>query len=257
MIRVLIVEEVRAICEVIATVLRSEPDIEVTGCATNFDEAVGCLGNCDVVLVNTAMSTDASVRLIRALRKLGPRVKVVVMGLARTQHAILQCIEAGVAGYVLKDSSLDNLLKSIRAANNNEALVSPPLAAALMSYVAELVGFDPTAETELCAPQSLTRREREVLTLIQQGLTNQEIAESLVIELGTVKNHVHNILRKLNVNSRRDAVHVSRLAGLWSLTDVKARPRPVTPPRHPVPSRPIPELAGERALYGSSIGAST
>jgi hypothetical protein len=96
-----------------------------------------------------------------------------------------------------------------------------------------------------------------VLTLIQQGLTNQEIAESLVIELGTVKNHVHNILRKLNVNSRRDAVHVSRLAGLWSLTDVKARPRPVVVPRHPSPARPIPELAGERTLYGSSIGAST
>jgi len=251
MIRVLIVEEVRALCEVIATVLRSEPDMEVTGCATNIDEAASQLGACDVVLVNTSMSTESSVRLIRALRKLGPRVKVVVMGLARSQHAILQCIEAGVAGYVLKDSSLDNLLKSIRAANNNEALVSPPLAAALMSYVAELVGFDPVAETDLCAPQSLTRREREVLTLVQQGLTNQEIAESLVIELGTVKNHVHNILRKLNVNSRRDAVHVSRLAGLWGMTDVKARPRPVVQPRRP-------ELVtSERSLYGSSLGAST
>jgi DNA-binding CsgD family transcriptional regulator len=129
-----------------------------------------------------------------------------------------------VAGYVLKDSSLAELLKNVRAAYNNEALVSPPIAAALMSYVAELVGFDPAAEQDLCAPQSLTRREREVLTLVQQGLTNQEIAESLVIELGTVKNHVHNILRKLNVNSRRDAVHVSRLAGLWSMNDAKPAP---------------------------------
>src|SRR5262245_2729527 len=142
MIRVLIVEEVRAICEVIATVLRAEPDIEVSGCATTLEEAVAALGPADVVLVNTTLHNEASVRLIRTLRKLAPRVKVVVMGLARSQHAILQCIEAGVSGYVLKDSSLDELLKNIRAAYNNEALVSPPIAAALMSYVAELVGFD-------------------------------------------------------------------------------------------------------------------
>src|ERR1700720_2882364 len=82
-------------------------------------------------------------------------------------------------------------------------LFPPPLAATLVSYVAELMGLEASGEPDLCGPQSLTRREREVLTLVQQGLTNQEIAESLVIELGTVKNHVHNILRKLNVNSRR------------------------------------------------------
>lgn len=246
MIRVLIVEEVRAICEIIATVLRAEPDVEVVGCATHLEEAVASLGDCDVVLVNTTLHNETSARLIRTLRKLAPKVKIVVMGLVRSQHAILQCIEAGVSGYVLKDSSLEELLKNIRAAYNNEALVSPPIAAALMSYVAELVGFDPANEQELCAPQSLTRREREVLSLVQQGLTNQEIAESLVIELGTVKNHVHNILRKLNVNSRRDAVHVSRLAGLWGMNEVK-----------PKAGRRSTERKAERPLYSPSLGAST
>jgi DNA-binding NarL/FixJ family response regulator len=244
MIRVLIVEEVRAIGEIVATVLRSESDLEVAGCAATLDEAIAHVPNSDVVLVNTPMQSEASARLIRTIRKLAPRVKIVVMGLSRSQHAILQCIEAGVAGYVLKDSPLSDLLKNIRAAHNNEALVSPPIAAALMSYVAELVGFDPASHQDLSAPQSLTRREREVLTLVQQGLTNQEIAESLVIELGTVKNHVHNILRKLNVNSRRDAVHVSRLAGLWSLSE--AKPKPANGHR-----------PGERALFSSSVGAST
>jgi DNA-binding NarL/FixJ family response regulator len=242
MIRVLVVEEVRAICEVIATVLRAEPDIAVAGCATTLDEAMALVHASDVVLVNTTLHNDSSTRLIRTLHKLAPKVKVVVMGLARSQHAILQCIEAGVAGYVLRDSSLDELLQNIRAAYNNEALVSPPIAAALMSYVAELVGFDPANERELSAPQSLTRREREVLNLVQQGLTNQEIAESLVIELGTVKNHVHNILRKLNVTSRRDAVHVSRLAGLWSAGEAKHKPAPGR---------------RERALYPQSVGAAS
>lgn len=224
MIRVLIVEEVRAVAEIIAMVLRSEADLEVVGCATDIEEAVAHLGGCDAAVVNASMTTAASVRLVRGLRRLAPRVKIVVIGLARSQQAILQCIEAGVAGYVLKDSSLNDLLKSIRAADRNEAVVSPPLAATLVSYVAELVGLDASGEPDLCGPQSLTRREREVLNLVQQGLTNQEIAASLVIELGTVKNHVHNILRKLNVNSRRDAVHVSRLAGLWVGGDHELRP---------------------------------
>jgi DNA-binding NarL/FixJ family response regulator len=248
MIRVLIVEEVRAICEIVATVLRSEADLEVVGCATDIDEAVAHLGACDAAVVNASMITDASVRLVRGLRRLAPRVKIVVMGLARSQQAILQCIEAGVAGYVLKDSSLDDLLKSIRAAERNEAVVAPPLAATLVSYVAELVGLDANGEPDLCGPQSLTRREREVLSLIRQGFTNQEIAASLVIELGTVKNHVHNILRKLNVNSRRDAVHVSRLAGLWGVGDYGLRPS--------LGAQRQPEIKPERAsLFSPALGA--
>jgi DNA-binding NarL/FixJ family response regulator len=244
MIRVLVVEEVRTICEIIGTVLRSEPDLEVVGCATGIDEAVAHLGSCEVAVVNASMTSDASVRLVRGLRRLAPRVKIVVMGLARSQHAILQCVEAGVAGYALQDSSVDDLLKGIRAADRNEALVAPPLAATLVSYVAEMVGLDGGVMDE-CGPQSLTRREREVLGLVQQGLTNQEIASTLVIELGTVKNHVHNILRKLNVNSRRDAVHVSRLAGLWGSNEHLALS---------VPRRP--DIRSERpSLFSRALGA--
>jgi DNA-binding NarL/FixJ family response regulator len=184
------------------------------------------------------------VRLVGSLRRLAPRVKVVVMGLAHSQPAMLQCVEAGVAGYVWQDSSMDELLRTIRAAARNET-PAPPLGASLVSYVAGMVGLD-GGESGLCGPQSLTRREREVLGLVQQGLTNQEIAGTLVIELGTVKNHVHNILRKLNVNSRRDAVHVSRLAGLW----VGGEHAPLALPRRP-------EVRAERpALFSRAISVS-
>ena len=250
MIRVLVIEEVRALCEIIARVLRAEPDIEVVGCATDIDEAVVHLGSCDLAVINGSLTTDSSLRLLHGLRRLAPRLKIVVMGLARNQQAILQCVEARVSGYVLKDSSLDDLLHSIRAAERNETLVAPPLAATLASYVADLVGLDSMGEPDPCSPQSLTRREREVLTLVQQGLTNQEIAESLVIELGTVKNHVHNILRKLNVNSRRDAVHASRLAGVWGAGGAPARPLPMGSPQRPALK---PEPA---SLYSQALGAS-
>jgi DNA-binding NarL/FixJ family response regulator len=211
---VFVVDEVRTICEMIGTVLRSETDLEIVGCATGLEGTAACLHQCEVVVVNAAMNAEASAGLVRGLRRLAPHVKVVVMGLARSQRAMLQCLEAGVAGCVWQDSSLDELLKSIRAAARCETLAAPPLAATLVAYVAERVGLDGD-DAQRCGPHSLTRREREVLELVQQGLTNQEIAVTLVIELGTVKNHVHNILRKLKVNSRRDAVHVTRIAGLW------------------------------------------
>lgn len=249
MIRVIVVEEVRAICEAIAEVLRSEDDLEIVGCATDLDQAVAQLRHCDVAVVNASLTNDTSARLVSGIRRLAPRVKVVVMGLARSQHAIWQCLEAGVAGYVLKDSPLDELRKSIRAADRNEAIVTTPLSATLVSYVAELAGLEASDEADPCWPRNLTRREREVLNLVQQGLTNQEIAATLVIELGTVKNHVHNILRKLNVNSRRDAVNVSRLAGLWAVGEGAGR-------RFLETRSSQPDLKPERAsLFSLPLGA--
>jgi DNA-binding NarL/FixJ family response regulator len=167
------------------------------------------------------------------------------MGLAHTQQAIVQCVEAGVAGYVLKDSPLDDLLRAVRTAAGTEGLAAP---AAVMA-LGEPLALEGCADSEFGEPQSLTRREREVLSLVQQGLTNQEIAESLVIERGTVKNHVHNILRKLNVNSRRDAAHVSRLAGLWGAGDLLFRPVLSAGVR---PALRQPEWAG---LFGGGLGA--
>jgi DNA-binding NarL/FixJ family response regulator len=233
MIRVLVVEEVRAIGEIIATVLRSAANLTVVNCATSLDEAVPYLSACDVVVVNACLTTEASVALVRGLRRLAPRVKIVVMGLARSQPALRQCAEANVSGYVLKDSPAEELLRCLYAAARRDTVGAPPLAATLFASVAELGGLDDTGALDRCGPRILTRREREVLSLVQQGLTNQEIAASLVIELGTVKNHVHNILRKLNVNSRRDAVHASRLAGAWSVGD-----RPLLGGQRPLETQP-------------------
>ena len=215
MIRVLIVEEVRAICEVIATVLRSEPDIEVTGCATNFDEAVSFLGNCEGVLVNTAMSTDASVRLIRALRKLGPRVKVVVMGLARTQHAILQCIEAGVAGYVLKDSALTDIVNCVKLVASGQHYVSPALTDLLLNRQRRTASLS-QRKPEL---KDLSPAERRVLKLLAEYKTSREIAAELFISHRTVETHRTNICNKLEIHGNHSLMkfalaHKSELSDL-------------------------------------------
>jgi len=209
MIRILIVDEDMLVSSAIATVLAGEPDMEPVGSASTLDQAIDLVDGCDVALVSTTVADSRTHEVTRAIVKMNPNLKVLVMGLARSPNVIMQHIEAGARGYLLRDDSVDELLKNIRAAYRDEALVSPEVAAALIARIAELA--DSCQEAWVDGQQSgdLTPREREVLDLVRKGLSNQEIADYLTIELGTVKNHVHNILRKLNVRSRHDAVAFS------------------------------------------------
>jgi DNA-binding NarL/FixJ family response regulator len=209
-IRVLLVNEIRLICNVIAATLEDESDIKVVGSATTPEQTLTLAPACDVALISTRLPDNGALELTRAITETCPAVKVLALGLAESEAEILQYVEAGAFGYVLKDDSVDELLRNIRAAYNNEALVSPEIAGALMSRVTELAQLFTEAAT---IPEfvELTPREREVLKLVSRDLSNQEIADHLVIEVGTVKNHVHSILQKLNVSSREDA------AAYWSI----------------------------------------
>ena len=207
MIRILIIDSVSLICEVMAAALEDEDNIEIASLATTAAEAETALSNAeiDLALISTNLPDGGSLELTGNIRRDFPDAKVVVLGMADTEVVIMTYIEAGASGYVLKDASIDRLLLNIRAAYNGEALVSPQVAAALMERVAMLtqqlteVGVDPGGYEEL------TLREKEVLDLIALGYSNQKIADALTVEIGTVKNHVHSILDKLNVNSRKDA----------------------------------------------------
>ena len=205
MIRVLLVNEIRLIGNVIASALEDESDVEIVGGVTSLDEALALAPKSDVVLVSTRLPEDGALKLTGAIAEAHPSVKVLVLGLAETKGQVLQYVEAGAAGYVLKDDSVGDLLSCIRAAQSGEALVSPNIAAALMSRVGELAQLFADVESGISEAADLTPREREILELIGQGLTNQEIADRLVIEVGTVKNHVHSILQKLEVGNRQDA----------------------------------------------------
>ncbi len=203
-IRVLLTNEIRLMANVVAAILEEEDDIQVVGTATTAEQVLALAPTCDVVLISTRLTDGTALEVTQAIAQAYPEVKVLVLGLAESETEILQYVEAGAKGYVLKDDSVDELIRNIRAAHNNEALVSPEITAALMTRVSELAQL--FAETA-AVPEAveLTPREREVLHLIGQDFTNQEIADQLVIEVGTVKNHVHSILKKLNVNSRQDA----------------------------------------------------
>jgi DNA-binding NarL/FixJ family response regulator len=206
MIRVVLVNAIHILCNVIAAVLDNEPDIEVVGCATTMDEALDLARRSDVMVLSTLIPDDAAIKITQTVVQANLPVKVLILGLAQSREEILRYIEAGAAGYILQDDSVDDLLVKIRATYDGQALVSPEIAALLMSRVSELTQVSAETEDKPDIFIDLTPREREILQLIGQGLSNQEIAVQLVIEVGTVKNHVHSILEKLNVSSRRDAV---------------------------------------------------
>jgi DNA-binding NarL/FixJ family response regulator len=195
---------------VIAAVLNDEPDIQVIASVTDIEDTMQKAHQADVALISTRLPGQDALRLAEALTENHPEVKVLVLGLAESEAEILQYVEAGACGYVLKDDSVDELLRHIRAANNGEALVSPEIAGALIARVTELAQL---FDDRVAVPSSndLTPRERDVLQLLDRDLSNQEIADALFIEVGTVKNHVHSILQKLNVNSRQDA------AAYWTI----------------------------------------
>jgi DNA-binding NarL/FixJ family response regulator len=200
-----------------AAALREEPDVTSVDCARSVDEALDLTAQqaYDVALVNINLPDNDALRFTRTLARTKATTKVLITGLVQSKAAVLRCIEAGAAGYILEEDSLTDLIKRMRAVYANQALVAPNMASALISRVAELKRKVTeiramTKSTILTQPAELTPREWEILHLIEQGFSNQAIADKLVIELGTVKNHVHNILRKLDVQNRKHAVVFAR-----------------------------------------------
>lgn len=205
--KVLLVIEVRLIANIFASVLEDEPGIEVTGSVSTFEDALDFFqrDRVDVALVSAGLPNDA-LKLTHSIMACSPSTKVLILGLSEeNQHDMLRYVEAGAAGYILKDSSLKELIEVIRLAQKGEAQVSTRMAGAMMERLFRLARVFSAVENKIDGDVRLTSRELEVLRSISEGLTNQEIAARLVVEVGTVKNHVHRILEKLKVNSRQEA----------------------------------------------------
>ena len=206
-IRILLVNEIKLMGNVIAAALEDEVDLRVVDCVTSMEDALQVVQETeiDVALVSTRLPDQGALELTRAMTEVVPDTKVLALGLTEEKKRILRYVEAGATGFILKDDSLDELVNNVRAAAEDKAFVSPKIAAAMMERLTDLAQMFSNVENSMTDEAGLTARELEVLELIGEGLTNQQISEQLVIEVGTVKNHVHNILDKLNVSSRGEA----------------------------------------------------
>jgi two-component system nitrate/nitrite response regulator NarL len=207
MIRVLICSDVRIYREGLAEVLAHRPGVAVVATSAGGRdslERVRELG-ADVVLLDT--SASGSLDVLRELTAGAPHAKVVALGVSESEPDVVAYAEAGVAGYVTREQAVDDLIEAVVAVARGEAACTPRAAAMLMHRVSALAG-QPNGNVGRSV--ALTHREREILGLIRDGLSNKEISSRLWIELPTVKNHVHNILEKLGVSGRHEAARVSR-----------------------------------------------
>jgi NarL family two-component system response regulator LiaR len=161
--------------------------------------------NCDLILASATLPNDDVRKLLKRLRQQSRPAKVIVTDLPNDPKQILPYIAAGAVGYVLAQEGVGAWAKQIDAVCRGQPLVSPLMAAAMMGHLSRLsylaAGFAPHAQRHA----SLTTREYEVLLLLGEGHANQVIADQLIIAVGTVKNHVHNVLTKLHLNSRKAA----------------------------------------------------
>jgi DNA-binding NarL/FixJ family response regulator len=206
-ISVFVVAVVRLYREGIADALAQLPDVELVGTAADAAEAVDLLARLrpDVILVDT--SPPSSTDTLRRLGRAAPRARLLALAVDEADVAVLAAAEAGIAGFLTRKQSLADLEEAVRAVARGETLCSPRHTAALIQRVGTLaLQLDGQAADQT----PLTHREQEILALVSRGLSNKEIAGELVIELGTVKNHVHNVLRKLQVRRRAEAIALAR-----------------------------------------------
>lgn len=205
-VRVLVVDDNRLFREHLITVLEMQPFIECVVGACDGEEAVRQLTGrgCEVVLLS--MATTGSLGICRKLVASSAGTRVIAMAVSESEDEVVACAEAGVTGYLLRHETHDALLSAIVAAGRGEISCPPRVAAALIRRIGQRSRDGAT----LSATSRLTMREREILGLIDSGMSNKEIARQLGIEVRTVKNHVHNLLEKLSVRRRGEAAALLR-----------------------------------------------
>ena len=216
-IQTLIVIEVRLYREGLASTLRDQERLAVVGTAGSRAEALRAVATHAPQLVIIDVALPEALELMSELRAQTPTTRIVAFAVDEDIAAILDCAEAGAAGFVTANASVDELVHAIERTIDGELLCSPRLAAELLRRAVERPAprqpGPPTAG-------ALTTREQQVLAFIQQGLSNKEIASQLHIAEATVKNHVHHVLEKLNVPTR------SLVAAQFSSVPPRSRPRP-------------------------------
>jgi DNA-binding NarL/FixJ family response regulator len=204
MTRVLIVVGIRLYREGLARLLAEQEGVMVVGTESNGRTAAARIEPLapDVALVDIEIPDLDLIASALAMRS--SQIPLVVMGIADTDSEVLACAERGAAGYVTRDASVEELTGTIQRAANGELICSPRTAGSLIRRLGTLA-----AELRPGRPiVRLTRREREVAALMREDLSNKEIASRLCIEVATVKNHVHNVLDKLHVHRRTEALRL-------------------------------------------------
>jgi DNA-binding NarL/FixJ family response regulator len=202
-IRVLVVDDQELFRRGITMLLASDPGIEVVGEAGDGLEAtdVAVATAPDVVLLDVRMPRRSGIEACRAIKESVPSTKIVMLTMSDEEADLYEAVKGGAAGYLLKDSSLEEVATAVRVVADGQSLITPSMATKLIDEFKQMA----RADKEAGAGLRLTERELEVLRLVSRGMNNREISHQLFISENTVKNHVRNILEKLQLHSRMEA----------------------------------------------------
>ncbi len=205
-IRVLVVDDHALFRRGLQMVLEQEPDIEVVGEASDGGEAVQSAVDTlpDIVLMDVRMPRRGGIDACTVIHETVPSAKIIMLTISDEEADLYEAIKAGAMGYLLKEISIEEVATAIRAVHGGQSLISPSMASMLLTEFASMIKRSDDRQ-QVPTPR-LTDREMEVLKLVAKGLNNRDIAKQLVISENTVKNHIRNILEKLQLHSRMEAV---------------------------------------------------
>jgi DNA-binding NarL/FixJ family response regulator len=213
-IRVLIADDHTVVRDGLSSMLAREQDFEVVGEAADGEAAVRLAARLqpDVILMDLRMPVLDGAQAMRQIREAQPAVKFLVLTTFDTDEYVFQAIEAGARGYLLKDSSREDLFRAVRGVHAGESLIQPAVAARVLDRFAQMSRSDREKEAD-----GLSSRELVVLEKLARGLANKQIAAQLSVSENTVKTHVASIFQKLGVNDRTGAVTAALQRGLLKL----------------------------------------
>jgi DNA-binding NarL/FixJ family response regulator len=199
-ISIALIEDNRLVREGICGLLNEHPDLEVVAAAASGDAAVLRAVTPHVVLLDLGLRNGDSLRVAESVKRDFPASKVIVMDLLPIHEELVEFVNAGVSGFIMKDATLDDLVTCIRQVARGEYVLPPAMVSTLFSQIAR----DAVAKGRPAALESvrMTPREREVINLIAEGLGNKQIAARLHIATHTVKSHVRNVMEKLALHTR-------------------------------------------------------
>ncbi len=208
-IQILIVDDHPMYRQGIRSALSIVAGFEVVGEASNGEEAIEQATSLmpDIILMDIQMPDTSGIVATRKILDVSPHIGIIIVTMFDDDDSLFSALRAGARGYLLKGAEHEEIARSVKAVAAGEAIFSAPIATRIIDY------FSAPKSRQQILPE-LTNREREVLELVANGISNKEIAQKLVISPKTVRNHVHNIFTKLHVNSRFQAIMLAREAGL-------------------------------------------
>ena len=199
----MIIEDNRLLREGIKAMIKEQYDMKVVatlGTSENILEKINSLKP-NVALLDLGLRNQNSLQVVKSVKKKFSGTKIIVMDLVPVQEEILEFVQAGVSGFILKDATVGDFLRTIRSIAKGKKVLPPRLTGSLFSQIVEYAVSGPK-RSSLIKSVRMTKREKQVIELIADGLTNKEIAQKLHLSTYTIKSHVHNILEKLALHTR-------------------------------------------------------